>query len=133
MALKTLSAAVLSLVGLCAIMPDMAQAQDAANGEAVFKKCAACHAVGQAAKNKVGPALNGVLGRPAGQVEGFQYSKAMLDSGLTWDEATLTSYLRDPKGMVKGTKMVFPGLKKDDELASVIAYLKAFGANGTPQ
>jgi cytochrome c len=116
-----------------ASLPASSWAQDSANGEKVFKKCAACHAVGEAAKNKVGPLLNEIVGRPAGQIEGFKYSKAMLESSLVWDEAALTTYLHDPKSVVKGTKMAFAGLKKDDEIADVIAYLKGFGANGTPQ
>jgi cytochrome c len=90
----------------------------------------ACHRVGENAKNAVGPVLNGVVGRPAGSVEGFNYSTAMKESGLTWDEATLASYLKNPKDVVPGNKMAFPGLKKDQEIADVIAYLKQFGPNG---
>ncbi|HWK66245.1 MAG TPA: cytochrome c family protein [Rhizobiaceae bacterium] len=102
------------------------QAQDAAAGEKVFAKCKACH-VADEDKNKVGPSLKGVIGRTAGTHPNFKYSPAMTDAGkggLVWDEAKLTEYLRDPKAMVKGTKMAFPGLKKDDEIANVIAYLK---------
>lgn len=102
------------------------QAQDAAAGEKVFTKCKACHVADQDT-NKVGPSLKGVIGRTAGTHADFKYSTAMVDAGkggLVWDEAKLADYLKDPKAMVKGTKMAFPGLKKDDEIANVIAYLK---------
>jgi cytochrome c len=102
---------------------------DAAKGEKVFKKCKACHAVGDGAKNKVGPALNGIVGATAGQVADFKYSKAMLEAGeggLVWDEANLATYLTKPKDLVKGTKMSFAGLKKEQDRADVIAYLNGF-------
>ncbi|MCB1343572.1 MAG: c-type cytochrome [Pseudooceanicola sp.] len=99
-----------------------------AKGETVFKKCAACHQVGEGAKNKVGPALNGIVGHPAGAVEGFRYSgplKKAAEGGLVWDEAALAEFLAKPRDTIKGTKMSFNGLKKDDEIAAVIAYLKS--------
>jgi cytochrome c len=117
--------AALSIVTLAA---GQAEAQDAAAGETVFKKCAACH-VADKDTNKIGPSLHGVIGRTAGTHPNFSYSKAMIEAGqggLVWDEANLTTYLHDPKAMVKGTKMAFAGLKKDDEIANVIAYLKQF-------
>jgi cytochrome c len=107
-----------------------AAAQDAAAGEKVFAKCKICHQIGEGAKNMVGPVLNGVVGRRAGTYEGYHYSDANKNSGITWDEATLKEYLRDPKAKVPGTKMVFPGLKSDDDIANVIAYLKQFGPDG---
>jgi cytochrome c len=115
-----------------ALMASMgaAAAQDAAAGEKVFAKCKICHQVGENAKNAVGPVLNGVVGRRAGTYEEYHYSDANKNSGLTWDEATLKEYLRDPKAKVPGTKMVFPGLKSDDDIANVIAYLKQFGPDG---
>jgi cytochrome c len=115
-----------------ALMASMgaAAAQDAAAGEKVFAKCKICHQVGENAKNAVGPVLNGVVGRRAGTYEGYHYSDANKNSGITWDEATLKEYLRDPKAKVPGTKMVFPGLKSDDDIANVIAYLKQFGPDG---
>ncbi|TIU01297.1 MAG: cytochrome c family protein, partial [Mesorhizobium sp.] len=94
----------------------------------VFAKCKACHVVDKDT-NKIGPSLNGVIGRTAGTHPGFKYSKPMTEagaSGVKWDEATLTDYLRDPKAKIKGTKMAFAGLKKDEDLANVIAYLKQF-------
>ncbi|MER9326715.1 cytochrome c family protein [Mesorhizobium sp. M0488] len=107
---------------------NQSQAQDAAAGEKVFTKCKVCHIADQD-KNKIGPSLNGVVGRTAGTHPGFSYSQAMVaagKSGVKWDEATLATYLHDPKAMVKGTKMAFAGLKQDEDVANVIAYLKQF-------
>ena len=103
---------------------------DAAVGEAAFKACRTCHQIGEAARNFVGPALNGVVGRKAGTVAGYNYSDANKNSGLTWDEATLTKYLKSPREVVPGTKMAFPGLTRDSDIANVIAYLKQFGPDG---
>jgi cytochrome c len=106
-------------------------AQDAAAGEKVFlAKCKICHMSPENAKNLVGPSLAGVVGRKAGTVPDYHYSDANKNSGITWDEATLKVYLADPKAKVPGTKMVFPGLKSDDDIANVIAYLKQFGPDG---
>ncbi len=96
---------------------------DSAKGEKIFKKCAACHSI-EAGKNKVGPSLHGVVGRPAGSVEGFKYSDAMKESGIVWDEATLDSFLTKPKDVVPKTRMAFPGLKDEQDRQDVIAYLK---------
>ena len=101
-----------------------AQANDAAAGEKVFKKCKACHYVDRE-KNKSGPHLVNIVGRSAGAVEGFKYSKAMAESGLVWDAATLAGFLAKPKKYLKGTKMSFAGLKKESDIANVIAYLKS--------
>lgn len=106
-----------------------ASAQDAAAGEKVFKKCAACHKVGDGAKNAVGPQLNDLFGRAAGSIEGFKYSSAMVESGIVWDDETVAAYLENPRGAVKGTRMAFAGLKKADDVANVIAYLKTFDAD----
>ena len=102
-------------------------AGDAAAGAKVFKKCQACHSIVAADGNKIGPNLHGVIGRKAGTHEGFNYSDAMKaagEAGTTWDEATIEKYLRDPKGFVPKNKMAFAGIKKDSDLANVIAYLK---------
>jgi cytochrome c len=96
---------------------------DAAAGEKLFVKCKTCHTL-EAGKNKVGPSLAGLIGRPAGSIADFNYSDAMKASGLTWDEATLDAYLADPKGKVPGNKMIFPGVKKPEDRANLIAYLK---------
>jgi cytochrome c len=97
---------------------------DAAAGATVFAQCSACHAVGAGAQNNVGPVLNGVVGRPAGSYPSYRYSSAMKRSGLTWDEGTLKQYLKGPDKLLPGTKMAFPGLASDADLANVIAYLK---------
>jgi len=116
---------------MIAAVPSLAVADvDLKKGKKVFRKCKACHAVGEKAKNKVGPQLNGVVGREAGTVEGYKYSKAMKASGLTWDNATLDKYLTKPKDLVKGTKMIFSGLKKEKQRVNLIGYLKTFGADG---
>ncbi|MGB1953558.1 MAG: c-type cytochrome [Candidatus Puniceispirillum sp.] len=100
-----------------------AMAGDAASGEKVFKRCKACHYADKE-KNKTGPHLVNVIDRKAGSIEGYKYSKAMAASGLVWDEATLTAYLKAPKKFLKGTKMAFAGLKKDADIKNLIAYLK---------
>lgn len=108
------------------------QAADIEAGEKVFRKCKACHAVGDGAKNKVGPHLNDLFGRTAGEIADYKYSKAMLDKGgegLVWDDETLAAYLAAPKKYVKGTKMAFAGLKKDEDIANITAYLKTFDAD----
>ncbi|HMQ57453.1 MAG TPA: c-type cytochrome, partial [Rhizobiaceae bacterium] len=113
-----------------------AQAADAEAGAKVFKKCAACHAVGEGAKNRVGPILNDIVGRKAGTVEGFKYSPAMVaagEGGLVWNDESIASYMKDPKGFVPKNKMAFAGLKKDDEIADLIAYLKTFSAAGATE
>jgi cytochrome c len=99
---------------------------DPTKGEKVYKKCKTCHSL-EAGKNKVGPHLNGVIGREAGTVEGFKYSSAMADSGLVWDEETLDLFLAKPKEVVPKTKMAFPGLKKETDRQDVIAYMKEAG------
>lgn len=96
---------------------------DAAAGEKLFVKCKTCHTL-EAGKNKVGPSLAGLMGRAAASLADFNYSDAMKASGLTWDETTLNEYLADPKGKIPGNKMVFPGMKKDEDRANLIAYLK---------
>ncbi len=100
-----------------------------AAGKKVFNKCKACHAVGEGAKNKVGPELNGIFGAEIASVEGFKYSKAFMEKkaeGLVWNEAELVAYLTKPKKYIKGTKMSFSGLRKEKDRAAVIAYLKSF-------
>lgn len=110
-----------------AVSASAASAQDVAGGEKVFKKCMACHAVGENAKNKVGPELNGVVGRQIASVEGFKYSPALMEhAGDTWTEEHLHAWLANPKEFAKGNKMAFAGLKKDQEITDVIAYLKTF-------
>ncbi len=120
--------AFLAAMSVVAFTTNSSQAQDAAAGEKVFTKCKVCH-IAEEDTNKIGPSLHGVIGRTAGTHPDFKYSEAMIAagaSGVKWDEPTLTTYLHDPKAMVKGTKMAFVGLKKDEDVANVIAYLKQF-------
>jgi cytochrome c len=102
---------------------------DAANGEKVFKKCKACHQVGDGAKNRVGPILNGIVGAAAGANADFKYSDALMakaGEGLAWTEENLDAFLAKPKDFMPGSKMSFAGLKKDSDRADVIAYLATF-------
>ena len=96
---------------------------DPALGKTQFNKCAACHSI-KAGENKIGPSMHGIVGRPAHSIEGFSYSDAMKNYNVTWDQSTLDHYLADPRGTVPGTKMIFVGLKKEDERANLIAYLE---------
>ena len=107
-----------------------AQAQSAEAGEKVFAQCRACHQIGEGARNMVGPELNGLFGRKAGSVEGYSYSAANRNSGITWDEATFREYIMDPRGKIPGTKMIFAGLKKPQQIDDIVAYLKQFDASG---
>lgn len=120
-----------ALAALPAASIGAALAQDAGAGEKVFRKCKACHAVGEGAGNKVGPHLNDLIGRTAGSIDGFKYSRAMKqagEEGLVWNDETIDTYLTKPRAMIKGTKMAFAGLKKDEDRVNVIAYLKTFAA-----
>ena len=121
---KHASAVTTALIALCIFAAAPAQAGDVEAGAKVFKKCKACHYVDKE-KNKTGPHLVNIIGRAAGSLEGYKYSKAMKASGIVWDETTLTDYLRAPKKYIKGTKMAFAGLRKDADIANIIAYLKA--------
>jgi len=100
-----------------------------AAGKKVFRKCQACHAVGDGAKHKLGPHLNGVFDRAVGTADGFtKYSRDMREAGaagMIWDEETLSAFLAKPKAVIKRTKMAFPGLKKEDDVSAVIAYLRS--------
>jgi cytochrome c len=108
-----------------------ASADDLAQGEQVFKKCQICHSIGPGAKNKVGPELNGLDGRHSGSVAGYDYSAANTNSGIVWNEQTFKQYIRDPRGMVPGTKMTFAGLKDDQQAASLWLYVSQFASDGT--
>ncbi len=99
-------------------------AGDADKGAKIFKKCKACHTLNEGGKNKIGPNLFGIFGRQAGTLEGYKFSKAFKASDVVWDEDTLDEYLTKPRKFIPKTKMGFPGLKKADQRANVIAYLK---------
>ena len=122
----TLTMAVLAAVTVA----QAAHAQDVAAGEQSFKKCFACHSVGEGAKNKVGPELNGLDGRHSGTAPGYSYSDANKNSGIVWSEATFKDYIQDPRAKIPGTKMIFPGIKNEKEVGDLWAYLKQFGPDG---
>jgi cytochrome c len=107
-----------------------ALAQDVAAGKASFNKCLACHAIGEGAKNKVGPEQNGLDGRKAGTVEGYSYSDANKNSGITWNEAQFKEYIKDPKAKIPGTKMAFAGIKNEKEINDLWAYISQFDKDG---
>lgn len=107
-----------------------AQAQDAAAGEQSFKKCLPCHSIGEGAKNKVGPELNGIDGRHSGTAADYNYSDANKKSGIVWSQATFLEYIKDPRAKISGTKMIFPGIKNEKEAGDLWAYLKQFDAEG---
>jgi len=115
----------LTLIGISAT-----PAQDVGAGEKVFAKCMQCHRIGLGATNFYGPVLNGLVGRKAGTVPGYKYSAATENSGIVWTEATLSSYLKQPKHDVPGTNMTFPGLQNQTDIDNVIAYIKQFGRDG---
>ena len=115
------------IVGMAAA----AQAQDAAAGEKDFQVCRACHQIGPGAKIAVGPVLNGVVGRTAGTYPGYAYSPANKDSGIVWTPEELDKYLTSPQQVVPHTKMIFPGLKDDQQRKDVIAYLEQFNEDGS--
>jgi cytochrome c len=113
-----------------ALAATSAQAQDIAAGERSWNKCRACHQIGETAKNLVGPQLNGLFGRHSGMVEGYSYSAANKNSGITWDEAVFADYIKDPKAKIPGTKMIFPGIKNEQEIKDLTAFLKQFDKDG---
>src|SRR5262245_211940 len=129
--LLRMAAAALSVASVVCLAPIRAPAQDSNAGEGaeVFKKCRACHDIGPEAKNKVGPLLNGIVGRPAGTIEGFNYSNSNKEAGakgLVWTEEVLFKYLEAPLSFMPGTKMAFAGLSDPQDRKDVIAYLKKF-------
>jgi cytochrome c len=122
----TLAAALALLGALATAQP--ARAQDAAAGQRVFNQCRACHTIEQNGRNGVGPNLHGVVGRKAASVEGFRYSNAMKEKGeqgWTWTEDNLRPYLHNPREVVPGTNMSFPGIRNDQQINDLIAYLKS--------
>ena len=124
------SALVMAAVAVAAAITNSAQAQDVAAGEQAFKKCLPCHSIGEGAKNKVGPELNGIDGRHSGTAAGYNYSDANKKSGIIWNEADFLDYIKDPRGKIPGTKMIFAGIKNEKEAQNLWAYLKQFGPDG---
>ncbi len=123
-----LSAALLAAPLVLHALP--APAQDAAAGERSWNKCRACHQIGENARNLVGPQLNGLFGRHSGAVEGYSYSSANKNSGITWDEAVFADYIKDPRAMIPGTKMIFAGIRSEQEIKDLTAFLKQFDSAG---
>jgi cytochrome c len=130
MQISVLSALAVVVSAGAAVAGAAAADGDPKAGESAFKACKICHRIGENAKNFVGPELNGVVGRKAGAVPGYNYSDANKNSGVIWDEATLKRYLHSPREVVPGTKMAFPGLPSDQDVANIIAYLEQFGPDG---
>lgn len=117
------------LFALSTLSPSAAQEGNAEEGAEVFKKCRACHDVGPDAKNKVGPLLNGIIGRKAGTIDGFAYSDANKEAGskgLVWTEEQLFKYLENPLAFMPKTKMAFAGLRDAQDRKDLVAYLKKF-------
>lgn len=121
---------VLLLMVAALMINGAASAQDVANGEKVFRKCKTCHDVGEKAKNKIGPVLNGLEGRKSGTVEGYRYTDANKNSGIVWNEAEFLDYIKNPRAKIPGTKMTFIGIKKEDDAKDLWAYLTQFGPDG---
>lgn len=108
-----------------------AQAGDPAAGQRVFNQCRACHQVGENARNGVGPQLNGLFGREAGSLEDYNYSAAFDNLDKVWDHENFAVYIRNPRQVTPGTKMVFAGLRNEQQIADLIAYLDQFNEDGT--
>ena len=112
-----------------------ALAQDAAKGDPAagktsFNKCLACHSIGEGAKNKVGPELNGIDGRKSGTAPDYSYSDANKNSGITWNEAQFKDYIKDPKAKIPGTKMAFAGIKNEKEINDLWAFISQYDKDG---
>ena len=127
--MKRLTLSALAVIASSAISP-AALAQDAAAGKTSFNKCLACHAIGEGAKNKVGPELNGLDGRHSGTAPAYNYSDANKNSGITWNEAQFKEYIKDPKAKIPGTKMAFAGIKNEKEINDLWAFLSQYDKDG---
>ena len=130
--MKSLAIVTAAIVG---IMPPLAHAQDIVAGEQAFKRCTACHSVGENAANRMGPQLNGIVGKEAATQDGFNYSRALKEkgeAGLTWTPETLTQFIRSPREYVPGNKMSFAGVQDDKQIADIIAYLMTFSPDFVP-
>src|SRR6478609_4271255 len=130
MEISRMKSVVLASVALAVTM-GMARAQDLAAGEQSFRKCSPCHSVGEDARNKVGPQLNGLDGRKSGTAADYSYSDANKKAEITWGEATFKDYIQNPMAKVPGTKMAFAGIKNEKEIGDLWAYLKQFKADGS--
>jgi cytochrome c len=127
--MKPLTLRALAVIAVSATAP-AALAQDVAAGKTSFSKCVACHAVGEGVRNKVGPVLNGLDGRKSGTVEGYSYTEANKNSGITWNKDQFLDYIKDPKAKIPGTRMVFAGIRKESEAADLWAFLAQYDKDG---
>jgi cytochrome c len=127
--MKKMTLSALVVIGSTAVA-SAAMAQDVAAGKTSFNKCMACHAIGEGAKNKIGPELNGLNGRKSGTAPGYSYSDANKNSGITWNEAEFKDYIKDPKAKIPGTKMVFAGIKNEKEANDLWAFLAQHDKDG---
>jgi len=125
---KSTSSALIVIAALAAASG--AQAQDAAAGKTSFNKCLACHAIGEGAKNKVGPELNGLDGRKSGTAAAYSYSDANKNSGITWNKDQFLEYIKDPKAKIPGTKMIFAGIKNEKEAGDLWAFIAQYDKDG---
>jgi cytochrome c len=124
--MRKLLIAIVALV----VSTGMASAQDIAAGEQSYKKCLPCHGIGDDARVRVGPPLNGLEGRKAGTIEGYSYTDANKNSAIVWNKASFTNYIQNPPAAIPGTKMVFRGIKNEKEVADLWAYIAQFGPDG---
>ena len=115
---------VLAAVATGTMLPGSADAVDVKKGKKVYRKCVACHSIKKGARHKIGPNLFGIVDSPSGNALGYTYSKAMKTANLTWDEATLERFIKNPKKLIQKTKMSFAGLRNYEQRANLIAYLK---------
>lgn len=128
--MKNIALRSLVLIAMSTATASVALAQDVAAGKTSFAKCLACHAIGEGAKNKVGPELNGLDGRKSGTAEGYSYTEANKNSGITWNEAQFKEYIKDPKAKIPGTKMAFAGIKSENEINNLWAFISQYDKDG---
>jgi cytochrome c len=128
--MKKLTLSALIVIASSAAAAPAAPAQDAAAGKMSFNKCLACHAIGEGAKNKVGPQLDGLDGRKSGTAPDYNYSDANKNSGITWNEAQFKEYIKDPKAKIPGTKMAFAGIKNEKEINDLWAFISQYDKDG---
>ncbi len=127
--MKKLTLTALAVIASATVASE-ALAQDAAVGKTSFNKCLACHSIGEGAKNKVGPELNGIDGRKSGTAQGYAYSDANKNSGITWNKEQFLEYIKDPKAKIPGTKMAFAGIKNEKEANDLWAFLSQYDKDG---
>src|SRR4051794_16194116 len=128
--MKNLTLSALIVFTTSAAASSLALAQDITAGKTSFNKCMACHAIGEGAKNKVGPELNGLDGRKSGTAPDYTYSDSNKNSGITWSETEFKEYIKDPKAKIPGTKMVFAGIKNEKEINDLWAFLAQYDKDG---